>query len=213
MHKTIQQDFALSYFPQSECSGSLEEDRIVPCCSVIKSRIAQDVPFAPSKHPVPLPPQTEGREKDLCRQNEENLYPLNLRTIVPLSRQLELWSISIVFPVHIHTPFSHIGIIRSSIPITEISAFELFVYLRSLVAEHPPAPDAGVVESTATQNDIVCAQILLEPAGTTSSVQQSLPRDATECHLTFDSDDVWGFEVRRESGYSVIHVASAGDSI
>lgn len=164
------------------------------------------IPPTPPQHTVTLP--TSESHTDIPHRETEHLYPLDLCTPIPLARQLELWSIDLLLPAHVHTPSGHIGVIQSAIPNIRISAFEIFVYLSSLATEHQ---GSDAVELMGTQSESACdCQFPAQPS-LTSTAQQSETRDVRDSNIVFGHNEVWGFDVRSEYECSIIHVARAGD--
>lgn len=60
------------------------------------------------------------------------LYPVNILSDLPIGEGMELDSRILTYPIHIHTPHTHIDTIHGSTPNQRISALDLLHFLQTI---------------------------------------------------------------------------------
>lgn len=91
--------------------------------------------YAPYMHTVSLPPPGSiVVQKSI--PNSNILYPIGIISSLPLNTEIELETMILTCPIHIHTPQGHIGTIHSHPPGETMSALYLFCSLRTMADGH-----------------------------------------------------------------------------
>ncbi|KAF5363811.1 hypothetical protein D9756_000040 [Leucocoprinus leucothites] len=168
-------------------------------------------PGAPTHGTVPLN-DTENAHI-LYNALTDDLYPIGLSTI-SVARQLELDTIVLATPVHVHTPTTHIGLIHGVVVGQPMSALDTVLTLQALL--HQPIHTAVYGQLTPRLRELVRRAFLERNLDARSSAAitwdsyvsgRSPSNGLTGCDLLLGCTEIWGIERVSLGGYSVVHLA------
>lgn len=176
--------------------------------------------YAPRVATIPLPPDRPTTTNSFAN----DLYPLQISADATFPRQLRLSTIRLKTPVHIHTPFAHIGILDlSHASGGDITALDTYLYLHTMIkkpidydATFAPLPQEL---QTLVKNAFFRRNASVPPRDSVTSWQRFLLRNTSYSgvggpagyDLLLGNDQVWGFEGCSQSGISIMHVCSPVD--
>lgn len=144
----------------------------------------------------------------------DDLYPINILSSPPRSKEIELETMVLTYPIHIHTPQSHIGTIHSSSSSQKIDAVDLFRFLQTF-ARGPLDAHANYSELPQQMKAEVEVAFMRRNGQSSSTVSiwetfalgQPTHNGPTGEDLLLGNADIWGMEGRSIFGYSIIHLA------
>ncbi|KAF5363978.1 hypothetical protein D9756_000023 [Leucocoprinus leucothites] len=202
----------LTYFPQLVPSF----DAACPVAGAPPNQHNPDTitqaPDAPRLNTIPLSdwPTPLAQANNI---NATDFYPVRLETLT-VAQEIELSTITLVSPVHVHTPFEHIGIIRGNHDGEKITADDLVLFLhwfsqqpinRAVYAQLSTEMQVQVENAFMQRNGYTRAAVL----GWIDFLQgRSAERGGLiGSDLLLGCTEVWGLEdTSLQSGVSVIHV-------
>ncbi|KAF5363972.1 hypothetical protein D9756_000029 [Leucocoprinus leucothites] len=191
-------------------------------CSAIAPNATTNVPTHAQSFPTPCPGapvagtvplnDTENAQNP-CTARTDDFYPIGLSTI-SVARQLELDTIVLTTPVHVHTPTAHIGLIHGVFVGQPMSALDTALTLQAIWRQ--PISIVVYVQLSPHVRDLVRRAFLDRNrdanfgAGTAWENYvsgQSLSNGPIGRDLLLGCTEIWGIEHVSLGGYSVVHLA------
>lgn len=131
-----------------------------------------------------------------------------------LIQKVELETIILTCPIHIHTPQAHIGTVHGLSPGQSISALDLFRFLRTIAAgqlaahamysQLPQQVKARIKAAFIRRNGLSSSTLMLWEAFRSGQPTRGGP---TGEDLLLGNVNIWGLEERSIGGFSVVHLA------
>jgi hypothetical protein len=177
----------------------------------ISPKILHSIPAVPTMVWESSPPSSS-------QSTDIDFYPIDVLSPLPLIKETRLRETILLTPIHIHTPYAHIGMIHKSSLGLEVNCWDLILYLKDL-AQIP----LGSHETNVYLTQQMAAKVrgaFNHRRGQSSSIQAStlnwdgeeLASDGATPHEPMGADlflghtQIWGLEQRSIQGYSIIHL-------
>ncbi|KXN89790.1 hypothetical protein AN958_05202 [Leucoagaricus sp. SymC.cos] len=169
--------------------------------------------YAPRVHTVPLPVEDSVTMTQSHSPSSTGMYPIELESVT-IGQQIELEEVSLITPIHVHTPTVHGGLIYGSFTGQTMTALDAVMFLQQLsrvtidrnaYAQLSPEVKAQVKAAfiqrcgAAVSNTTVIWGDFMAGRNVSNG---PIGRD-----LLLGGMEVWGVESVSFGGFSVIHLA------
>lgn len=170
-------------------------------------------PGAPRIHSVPLPLLASAVTSPHNREASD-IYPLEIRSSLPFAKKIELQTIVLTPPVHIHTPHAHIGTIFGNTPGERLYALDIFSQLQAMISQkldyhmtYSQLPSTMKIEVEAAFMRRRGQSLDAVTSWREFLSGRPSPAGPISYDLLLGHHAIWGFESYCIGGYSVVHLA------